>query len=429
MADDSEHEEKSHDEHQTEPQLSDSSSSHDGEIPGVDGGVDAHVDSHSESHDTHPAQAQAEKKAAPIAAKGEKKKLPLKKVMLGVSSVLLLGVLALAVTLFLKGGPKKTHGPEAGAHADSHDDGHGDTHADSHVDGHGDTHAKGHDDSHGKKNAKAHGESHEVSAQLEHAGRSYPGFLEPWIGPIETAWIRIEDKAAVIRDALEENRKLRLENANLRVHAESLRLDCRVKEAASAHERNETALLGETGEKVGRTLASISYRPPRHLDGPQLNTLGLTYLQAGEHEKAAVIFTLLSQMALQSEASVKGHPLSRLRLLAGTSWYMLDHLELADQYFSEVLELPETERDLPFQAQARLWRAVASKRLGKSMKTQFWLREVLDRHPASEESKWINPSHKSAAYHQEARSAHQPSGHGEEHGRQPARNEEAHGHH
>jgi|GEM_PF-5704866 len=420
MADDSAHEEKSHDEHQTEPSLGDSASAHEEGIPGVEGDH-AHADSHADSS-PEPKKVAVEKAA--------KKKLPLKKILLGTSSVLLVGVLALAVMLFLKGGSKKEHASEKGAHTESHDshadshakshdsqdDGHGETHAkshdshadghakshDSHADGHGETHAKSHDsqdDGHAKSH-DSHGDPHsksaDFSAQLEHSGRGYPGFLVPVVGPIENALLRIEDKASVIRDALEENRKLRLENANLRVQTESLRLDCRVKDAAAAHERNETALLGETGEKVGRTLASISYRPPRHLDGPQLNTLGLTYLQAGENEKAAVIFTLLSQMALQAEASVKGHPLSKLRLLAGTSWYLLDHLELADQYFSEVLELPETERELPFQAQARLWRAVTSKRLGKTMKSQFWLREVLDRHPASEESKWINPARKQA---------------------------------
>jgi tetratricopeptide (TPR) repeat protein len=238
--------------------------------------------------------------------------------------------------------------------------------------------------------------------------------LSPIWGPIELALNQVEGKAEVIRDALEENRKLRLENANLRVQAESLRLDCRVQEAQAQSQLNEQILEKETGQKVGRTLASIAYRPPRHLDPAQLHTLGLSYLNAHENEKAAVIFTLLNQMADQAGGAVDGlknHPLSRVRLLAGVAWYHLDHLELADQYFGEVLDLPETEKDVPFQAQARLWRALAAKRLGKNTKSQFWLREVVDRHPASHESRWVNAAKPSEKTKPSAQGEHHEGGH------------------
>jgi hypothetical protein len=422
--------ESEHDEHTSEATGTshEEGSEHDSGIPGVDEPLeDPHADAHGASH--------GQKAKAGQPAGSTKKQLPLKKLVI-TSSVLLIGVLGLSVVFLLKGKPsashaehgehgetKSAHGADADAHGTPHaahgeegadgahgpqgskTDGHevsasahgpshaevrheekphGATHADAPAADHGDVHADVPEDSEAA-------DPHAVSRELEHTGRSYPAFLEPMLGPVETALTRIEDKASVIREALEENRKLRLENANLRVQAESLRLDCRVKDAAAASERNETALLSETGEKVGRTLASIGYRPPRHLDGPQLNTLGLSYLQAGENEKAAVIFTLLSQMSEQAEASVKGHSLGRIRLLAGTAWYRLDHLELADQYFSEVLDMPETEREVKYQAQARMWRAVTAQRLGKATKAQFWMREVLDRHPASDEATWINP--------------------------------------
>jgi hypothetical protein len=112
---------------------------------------------------------------------------------------------------------------------------------------------------------------------------------------------------------------------------------------------------------------------------------------------------MLDQM-MQSESSggeaLKNQPLSRIRLLAGVSWYKLDHIELADQYFGEVLDLPETERDVKYQAQARLWRALTAKRLGKNTKSQFWLREVVDRHPASGESKWVNSTSEEGDHHE-----------------------------
>jgi hypothetical protein len=408
----------------SESEHSSAESHHEGDIPGVDGPIASEKESSGSSAHGKTQSGAPEKKSW--------KSLPWKKILLGSTTVLLLGTLGVSVRLLLLG--KKGESSHASS---THDTSHGAEHADSSSHGPGKHAATEHaatehaatehaatehaatehaatEHAATEHAATEHAATEHAAtehAATEHAAEtasdahsslasshlygesSVPAWMAPVVRPLETALNRIEGKAEVIRDALEENRKLRLENANLRVQAESLRLDCRVQEAKAQNQLNEQILEHETGQKMGRTLASIAYRPPRHLDPAQLHTLGLTYMKAKEFEKSAVIFSLLTQMNDQAGGQVdalKKHPLSRIRLLAGVAWYKLDHIELADQYFGEVLDLPETEKDMPFQAQARLWRALSAKRLGKNTKSQFWLREIVDRHPASAESSWVN---------------------------------------
>jgi len=219
----------------------------------------------------------------------------------------------------------------------------------------------------------------------------------------------VKDKADVVREALEENRRLRLENANLRVQVESVKMSCRMEEASEKTAEASEKLQRQTGDRVGRMLASIKYRPPTHLLPPQLYTLGTSYFRAEDFEKAAVILTLLTEMQENT-----AYRTAKNLLMLGVAWFRLDNPALAAQAFEQALEEPERAENLSYQAQARLWKAVISAREGKSMKTQFWLRELVDRHPHSIEASWVNvserrPAAAPAAKPAEARPSHESS--------------------
>jgi tetratricopeptide (TPR) repeat protein len=189
----------------------------------------------------------------------------------------------------------------------------------------------------------------------------------------------------MIRHAEVENERLTLENANLRLRTEGLQFDCQARDMANHTRDEELKLNEETGARVGRTLASIAYRPPVHLLPPQLYTLGMSYFKAGEDEKAAVIFTFLTGM---DENDTYKSP--KNYLLTGVAWYKLDNFELADKYFAKVLESRESPDNLPFHAQARLWRGLSAERMNRHSRAQAWLQELVDHHPHSMEAAWVN---------------------------------------
>jgi hypothetical protein len=132
-------------------------------------------------------------------------------------------------------------------------------------------------------------------------------------------------------------------------------------------------------------LASIPYKPPRELLPFQLYTLGISYLKAGEDEKAAVILTTLT-----SHADYHSYQTAENLLLTGVAWFRIENFTLAESYFDEVLKVPEGLDTIQYQAQARLWKAVLAKRSSKEMKAPYWLRELIDHHPHSDEASWIN---------------------------------------
>ncbi len=206
----------------------------------------------------------------------------------------------------------------------------------------------------------------------------------------------IQGKADSIYSAEREGERLELENAHLRLVLDAIRFDCHAKDTASATKDLELKLSKETGAKVGRTLASITYRPPGHLLPDQLYTLGVSYFKAREDEKSAVIFTFLT--GLEDNSAYKT---ARNYLMTGVSWYRLDNYELADTYFDQVLRQPETNDSLMFQAQARLWKGLVYDRLGKHATSQYWLRELLDHHPHSTEAEWVNSQEGRSVFDQE----------------------------
>ncbi len=203
------------------------------------------------------------------------------------------------------------------------------------------------------------------------------------------AFRSIQKKVDDLRESEEQNDKLRLENVNLRLQIEKGQFECRSNVSEEKTADISTKLVFDTGGRVGRTLAGISYRPPVHLLPSQLYTLGVSYLKGSEAEKAAVIFTFLTGMD-----DNETYKTAKDFLLTGVAWYRIQNFVIADQYFEKALSVKKLESDLRYHAQARLWRALTDERIQKHSKAQDWLRELVDHHPNSQEAQWVNPSSK-----------------------------------
>ncbi len=201
----------------------------------------------------------------------------------------------------------------------------------------------------------------------------------------QKAWKSVHGKAVELSEATYERDQLLLENMKLRRWIEGARFDCQALDAQNKTKQISLRLTERTGAIVGRTLASIDYRPPTHLLPHQLLTLSVSYFKAHESEKSAVILTFLTG---QEENDLYKTP--KNFLMTGVSWYQIDHYSLAQSYFDRVLEFPPEKENLPYQAQARLWSALVAKRTGQEQKTQKWLKDLLDYHPHSVESAWVN---------------------------------------
>jgi tetratricopeptide (TPR) repeat protein len=206
-----------------------------------------------------------------------------------------------------------------------------------------------------------------------------------FIAQLTRAVENVQHKADELAHAHQENETLRLEIANLRLKVEGLQLDCRMGEARTSTVKAKTRLSQEAWTAFARTKESIRYEIPGHLLAPQLYTLAVTYLKAGEYEKAALILTHLT--GLENSSSYQN---SKDYLMTGIAWYRLDNVKLADSYFDLALKQKAEGEALRFQAHARLWKALVSKRTGNNTKAQFWLRELVDHHPRSKEANWVN---------------------------------------
>lgn len=198
------------------------------------------------------------------------------------------------------------------------------------------------------------------------------------------AWFRIQARVTELKQAEETTAMLRLEVLHLKELLESAQFSCHSQTGEAVTKYNSLRLTKETGTKIGRTLASINYKPPSMLPS-QLYTLGVSYLRAHEDEKVAVIFSTLT--GLEETDNYKN---AKNYLIAGLAWYRLENYLLADHYFDKVLKQPEGPESIQFQAQSRLWKALVAKKFGKDIKSQYWLHELLDHHPHSQEASWIN---------------------------------------
>ncbi len=194
-----------------------------------------------------------------------------------------------------------------------------------------------------------------------------------------------QEKVDHIRALDEKYAQLAVENAAIKEEFESLKFAKDSKLAAQETQILSKGLMQETGMRIGRTIASFNFRIPTELSPAQLYTLGLSYLVAHEDEKAAAILTSLMSLD-ETYRTPKNH------LISGVLWYRLDNLEQADHSFDSVLEMSGTDQTVAYQAQARLWKALVSQRRKKEDRAQFWLKDLLDHHPRSIETSWINPS-------------------------------------
>lgn len=245
--------------------------------------------------------------------------------------------------------------------------------------------AKGHEDSaHQKQDmhqnvaATSHEEnkSHEMDTTHHSSGV---------FSTVTQAVHRFSDKVVELREADIENKRLKHENLNLSRWVEELQMNC----SSDATKKHQTAmgiqLDQETGTQLGRVLSTIEYRPPMHLLPEQLFTLGVTYFKAGDFERSAVIFTYLTGVDTFEEFKT-----SQNYLMTGVAWFKLDHVKLSNFYLDKVLAYQPEPENMKSQAQARLWKALAAKRLNDENGSQHWLRQLIGHHPQAVESSWVN---------------------------------------
>ncbi|MBI3535284.1 MAG: hypothetical protein HY072_07345 [Deltaproteobacteria bacterium] len=202
---------------------------------------------------------------------------------------------------------------------------------------------------------------------------------------ISDAWDSVQHTVNELYRAETENRKLKLEIANLRFKLEDRNFRARLEKSFKNTRQLGSKLQEETGSLIGRTIEQIEYRPPKNLLPQQLYTLGVSYFKAHEDEKAAVIFTLLTGLK-DNDAYQNPKDL----IMTGISWYRLDHFKLADAYFEKILQFKESPENLPYHAQARLWKALVAHRMKKPVKAQYWLLDLVDHHPRAPETAWVN---------------------------------------
>lgn len=211
------------------------------------------------------------------------------------------------------------------------------------------------------------------------------------------------EKLKALQQAEARSHWLALENANLRAEIERLKYGGKIEDNSKRTKKISLKITQEVGSRVGRSLAGIDFAPPQNLPPQQLYILALSYMKAKEDEKAASLLTTLT--GLEDLATFKT---AQNYVLTGTVWYRLKNYKLAEQYMDDALKLPENKDSLPYQARARLWKAVLARKAGKDMKVQHWLAELVDHHPYSVESEWINPgfageakgdAHRAPAHH------------------------------
>jgi tetratricopeptide (TPR) repeat protein len=199
------------------------------------------------------------------------------------------------------------------------------------------------------------------------------------------AFASIQDKVDGLRHAELENERLSMENANLRTTLEAMRFERQETNAKNLTEVLERKLTQDAGSRLARTIANITYRVPGNMLPGQLYPLAVSYFKAHEDEKAAVILSFLT--GLEEDQT---YQTPRNFLMTGVAWYRVDNVDLADSYFERALKTPEVPENLQVHAQARLWRGLASERMGKHAQAQGWLRDLMDHHPHSTEAAWVN---------------------------------------
>lgn len=198
----------------------------------------------------------------------------------------------------------------------------------------------------------------------------------------------VNDKVQMIQRVEEDNRKLKLENAYLRVMVESQKYLSRSDEAKKKTETVGKKLATASGSKAARSIASIRYQFPENLLPEQLHTLGVSYFKVKDDEKAAVILNFLTE--LDDDKSFKTAP---NYLMAGIAFYRLENYKTARDYFEKIGNLTEGDEDtLKAKLQASYWKALVADRMKDSRTAQKLILENLEKNPHTKEARWVNPA-------------------------------------
>jgi hypothetical protein len=201
------------------------------------------------------------------------------------------------------------------------------------------------------------------------------------------AWNSVNDKVRAIYRAEEDNRRLKLENAYLRVMVEGQKYSCRTEEAKKATDVVGQKLQAQNGSKAARTIASIRYVRPENLPNDQLHALGVSYFKVKDDEKSAVIFNYLTE--LEEDATYRT---PENFLMEGVSLYRLENYKSAEEIFEKISKMEAKDAaSIKAKRQAAYWRALVAERLRDGKRAQKIILESLESDPHTKEARWVNP--------------------------------------
>ncbi len=240
-----------------------------------------------------------------------------------------------------------------------------------------------------------HYEEEEVEVQIAHhashpvadASHDKRGAFTRLVDRYVDAWTSVNEKVQAIKTAEEENKRLKLENAYLRVTAETQKFSCRTDDAKKKTETVGHKLATTAGSRAARSIASIRYQFPENLLPEQLHALGVSYFKVKDDEKAAVILNFLT--GLEDD---KNYRTAANYLMAGIAFYRLDHYKNAEEYFEKIASLTESDAEtMKAKRQALYWKALVAERTKDRRKAQSLILESLEKNPHTKEALWVNP--------------------------------------
>lgn len=201
------------------------------------------------------------------------------------------------------------------------------------------------------------------------------------------AWTSVNHKVVTLQQVEDENKKLKMENAYLRVMSESQKFTCRAEEAKKKTDTVGNKLATTAGSRAARSIPSIRYQFPENLLPEHLHALGVSYFKVKDDEKVAVIFSFLTEIedgqAFRTAANY---------LMAGISFYRLDHFKNASDYFERISKMNDADEEtLKAKRQATYWQALVAERMKNRGLAQKLILENLEKNPQTKEAHWVNP--------------------------------------
>ncbi len=201
------------------------------------------------------------------------------------------------------------------------------------------------------------------------------------------AWSSVNQKVLTLQQVEEENKKLKMENAYLRVMSESQKFTCRTEEAKKKTETVGNKLATTAGSRAARSIASIRYQFPENLLPEHLHALAVSYFKVKDDEKVAVILSFLTEIE-------DGHAFRTAPnyLMAGIAFYRLDHFKNASDYFERISKMNDAnDETLKAKRQATYWQALVAERMKNRGLAQKLILENLEKNPQTKEARWVNP--------------------------------------